>query len=395
MQSKKKITGKHVAIIAIVLFFVATILWFVYYQYQTLQTTVLPRENFTVTRTTTSLEAGAEAWLNGFLRQYQQPYLPFGQRLQNWSINTITVGREEEYPIVHLEFVIHSTGGYGYFSSWGGVEEDGMHCYWDILMQVTPTEENEYTFSYIGEYSGVLTPTLDAPYLSKARVYKIENDSVFITYTYGNEWTLVPESLEVLNQSFDGYQLYSLQEGSYLITPNKTAFVYGGGPSAPLSILYTDDGGANWHRSVIAEDFDQTRVRFCSFPTQEIGYVVVGGYRTMGQEMQAIYKTTNGGLSWELAGSGPETRLLQEVGFVTPEVGFISYPPNSTQNPNGTTTTNLVSFYRTADGGQSFQPVELPPVTAVGNWDEEFFSQVFIAPKTPYQVGENLVLLVG
>lgn len=56
--------------------------------------------------------------------------------------------------------------------------------------------------------------------------------------------------------------------------------------------------GNTWNRGEISSKVDSTRLKFCSFPTDTIGYVVVTGERAMSQERQIIYKTTDKGKTW-------------------------------------------------------------------------------------------------
>lgn len=91
----------------------------------------------------------------------------------------------------------------------------------------------------------------------------------------------------------------------------KTAFVYGGTRENKLMITYTEDMGATWKTAEIGAQLETIRVKFCSFPTVSVGYVIAAGDRTMSQEGQAIYQTTDGGSSWNEVGYGPSTWLLQ------------------------------------------------------------------------------------
>lgn len=70
-------------------------------------------------------------------------------------------------------------------------------------------------------------------------------------------------------------------------------------------------------------------------------------------------------------------------GFVDENVGFMSYPKIDGAETN---------FYRTEDGGKTFEPIILPVV------EEEWMGislEPYIQPETPYFEGGQLFLLVG
>jgi hypothetical protein len=215
--------------------------------------------------------------------------------------------------------------------------------------------------------------------------YKIDNNKCSISYNGGKTWIEVPLVLKRLVSVGDGTpNYYALQEGSYLISPQKTAFLYGGGGSVTgLEIIYSEDEGKTWHTSEIDNQLRSARVKFISFPTSSVGYAISSEGRTMSQESQVIYKTTDGGVTWKTVGYGPKNYLINSGGFSDESVGFISYPKIDGE-PN--------NFYRTEDGGKTFKPVTLPVVK------EEFMGatlEPFVEPKTPYIENGKLLVLVG
>jgi photosystem II stability/assembly factor-like uncharacterized protein len=123
-------------------------------------------------------------------------------------------------------------------------------------------------------------------------------------------------------------------------------------------------------------------MKFCNFPTDKVGYVIAAGGRTMSQESQIIYKTTDGGDTWEEVGPGPTTSLLQSGGFIDKNLGFMSYP-----NIEGAET----NFYRTEDGGKSFEPIIIP--VEKQEWMGTTL-EPFVQPETPYFKDGELFLFV-
>jgi hypothetical protein len=205
-----------------------------------------------------------------------------------------------------------------------------------------------------------------------------------VSYDKGSTWKEVPVPLKTLAAVGDGRAYFNkLQEKSYVIMPEKTAFVYGGTREDSLMITYSEDMGITWNTAEISKTLNSTRVKFCSFPTVTVGYVIATGDRTMSQEGQIIYKTTDSGNTWKEVGSGPSTWLLQSGGFVDENLGFMSYP-----KVEGAVT----NFYRTEDGGKNFETIILPVLKQ--EWMGSTF-EPFIQPETPYVEDGQLFLLVG
>ncbi|SDH12125.1 hypothetical protein [Desulfosporosinus hippei] len=120
--------------------------------------------------------------------------------------------------------------------------------------------------------------------------YKIENKVCYVSYNGGISWETVPVSVETLAAVGDGRPYFNkLQEKSYVITSEKTAFVYGGTKGIPLTATYSEDKGTTWKTSQISKTLDSVRVKFCSFPNAKVGYVIATGDRAMSQESQIIY----------------------------------------------------------------------------------------------------------
>jgi photosystem II stability/assembly factor-like uncharacterized protein len=235
-------------------------------------------------------------------------------------------------------------------------------------------ERDEYKYEYEAEI----------PYESKQYIYKIENKICYVSYDKGSTWKGVPVPLDTLVAVGDSRPYYNkLQEKSYVITPEKTAFVYGGTMENPLMVTYSEDMGITWKTSEISNNLDSTRVKFCSFPNVKVGYAIITGGRTMSQEGQTIYKTTNNGKTWKEVGYGPSTWLLQSAGFVDENLGFMSYPKIEGAETN---------FYRTEDGGKTFESIKLP--VNKQEWMGSTF-EPFIQPETPYVEDGELFLLVG
>ncbi len=371
-----------------------------YYKYQ--QSKIKGPEGFSVEINTKDLTVVGTKWLEAYTEQYRGKYVPKSQRLIEYSIEDIEI---KEANVIQVDFIIltkklDSRIAY----KWNGILEDNkIKCQWVLWFKEETTAEGNFIYTVaqlqrpaaydLGKYQTSGEKERDEykqkyeaeiPYEKQQYTYKIENKVCYVSYNGGSTWKEVPVPLETLAAVGDGRPYYNkLQEKSYVITPEKTALVYGGTREKPLSIIYSEDMGTTWKRAEISKTLDSARIKFCSFPTNTVGYVVAAGERAMSQERQIIFKTTDGGSSWKEVGVGPRTSLLQSAGFIDENLGFMSYPKIEGAETN---------FYRTEDGGKSFKPIILPVVKQ--EWMGSTF-EPFIQPETPYVENGQLFLLVG
>ena len=146
----------------------------------------------------------------------------------------------------------------------------------------------------------------------------------------------------------------SLTLPSSVTTIGKTAFVYGGktanSTKVPVTVIYSDDKGENWTTCELDNIYnaDYYYVKFFDVNNG----VVICGYAKSNDtnESSRIYKTSNGGESWETVGSGPATNIIKGVVYVTADVGFFCYDYVDGMDSN---------LYKTDDGGKTFAKVIL------------------------------------
>jgi Sortilin, neurotensin receptor 3, len=386
--------------IGIVILIIATC-YFGYYKYQQSKLKFNQPEGFSVEVNTKDLNVVGEKWLEKYTDQYTRKYVPWNKKVVEYTINNIEI---KEANVIQVDFSvllkkIDENSAY----NWNGfVEEKKIKSQWVLWFEEQKTSKGTYVYTvtklqrpagydlekyqtsgekerdeYKNEYES------EIPYENHQYTYKIENKVCYVSYDNGTTWKEVPVPLESLIAVGDGRLYYNkLQENSYIITPEKTAFVYGGTREIPLTITYSEDMGITWKTSEIS-NLNSTRMKFCSFPNEKVGYVIATSDRTMSQEGQTIYKTTNGGETWKEVGYGPSTWLLQSGGFVDENIGFMSYPKIEGAETN---------FYRTVDGGKTFEPIKLP--VNKQEWMGHTF-EPFIQPETPYIENGQMYLLVG
>lgn len=373
-----------------------------YYKYMQSKIKFKPIVGFSVEVNTKDLKAVGEKWLEAYTQQYRQRYVSRSLKLKQYKIDTIDIKQNN---VIQIDFtIITQKTNSGTSAYWNGELEDGkVKCQWVLWFDEKDSSKGTYNYKVIknqrpaaydlekyqtsgqkekDEYNEKYKNEI--PYDGQQYSYKIQKGVCYVTYDKGASWKEVPIDLNTLVEVGDGNTFYNkLQEKSYVINKQKTAFIYGGTRKNSLNITYSEDMGKTWNTAEISSKYEGTRIRFCNFITDNIGYVVISTDRTMSQEAQVIFKTNDKGATWKEVGGGPSGWLLYSAGFVDENIGFMSYPKVEGDSTN---------FYRTEDGGKTFQPIILPVVKQ--EWMGNTF-EPFIQPEAPYVENGELYVLVG
>lgn len=197
--------------------------------------------------------------------------------------------------------------------------------------------------------------SLDSP-----NKYSIRNNRVSVTYDNGKKWLDIPVALdELLNKNEltnlanfdDDNNNELLDEGSYYITPKKTAFVYGD-EGEPVKVVISDNKGKSWFTSNVqgSEDEYGYERKFVGFISPKQGYVVLTTSVAMGHQENYIYETNDSGKTWEEIGNTNETyaRVVTGAGFANDKIILMCFRYENDNNP---------TIYRTEDSGKTWKKV--------------------------------------
>jgi beta-lactamase regulating signal transducer with metallopeptidase domain len=123
-------------------------------------------------------------------------------------------------------------------------------------------------------------------------------------------------------------KLNDLQSGSYQTDDQKVIFAYGGSRTTPVTVTYQLED-KTWKTTIVSNTYQSVRNLFISFPTDsQTGYLCVTSDRTMHQESCSLFKTSDGGASWQEVGVIKTSNntivhsLTMDMGFTSANIGF-------------------------------------------------------------------------
>ncbi|MEC0282836.1 WD40/YVTN/BNR-like repeat-containing protein [Terribacillus saccharophilus] len=220
----------------------------------------------------------------------------------------------------------------------------------------TPTPEEE--------------PALTGPAIS----YTIDESGLQVTMNNGQDWMKVPVEVdELFAGEYQGSKT-ELIDQSYVLSQDRLAFIVGG--FEQTAVLSSTDQGKTWNTAELPDAIQGIRLRIIGFTSEQDGFVILSGGRTMSAEGNQIYQTTDGGKTWNLAGGAPSERIVQSGTFVSKDIGFMSFG-----------STGATEYYRTTDGGSNWDTfeVELPGI----------YKDVFSVMESAEFNGDQIVMQMG
>ena len=220
-----------------------------------------------------------------------------------------------------------------------------------------------------------------ALYADDAIDYSLQNDKLQITYDKGKSWTTVPIEIGKLFEGEYSGNKQELIEKSYIISKNRTAFLYSDGlglSDQKINLKYSLDQGKNWQDAVVTDHYPSLRFRKVNFLDENFGYVIISGDRTMSQEMSNVFVTHDGGKSWSETNSSNVSRLISDGGFVDDNTGFLSYGIINPDEPD---------LYVTQDAGNSWMKANINiPVQ---------YNEIFVQAEMPFKEEDHLAVHIN
>ncbi|WP_226038529.1 WD40/YVTN/BNR-like repeat-containing protein [Aquibacillus saliphilus] len=379
--------------------------WVIIYYFQFYQDNL--NENLPVTMEIKDpdidMEQIAYRLINDYLQSFQASDTNSWNRITEVGFNEfqLLAGNKQEFAMAVTFQTKLERGKWSTHHSWGEVQDDGMVEEIQWTLRIKKIDQQTYSLDRIEPINGTiagLEPVEDT-YQKQAGIdvkdeairYEIVDNTLRITYKNGKDWSEVPVVVEDLfNGDYSG-QKNNLIDNSFVITPQKTAFVYqtnldqqDNSEAYPeLRVLLSSNQGKTWDEVVVTEQRSPVRMRMIGFTSEQNGYLIITSDRTMSSEANTIFTTNDGGMTWRNVGSVEDTyRLVLDGGFITDKLGFISFSPIS---ENGAP--KEPTLYRTVDGGFNWEEVNVPIPTE--------YKGIFTEAEAPSFDGTQGTLLVN
>lgn len=354
----------------------------------------------------------AEDIVSAYLQQYKSKEMPRSMRISDYGIlETEEMEAGSDVIYVHVRYWLRpSLPVFHVFHDWGEENDGRIVCDRALRLIRDPGNPNILNVSENSDYLTVQTQLQEQERRENEKLqneYEIPHgfpqmqntycitdaSQVLVSYNGGESWTdPIPVTSDVLTDLSDTKYHNVLPEGSYYITPEMTSFVYR--QNGFLWCCHSTDQGKNWKISSITSNTYAERMLLSGWTSQKEGWLIVSYDRQMSTEAKAVFLTHDGGLSWEDQGRGATdltSRMLKHGGFVTPDVGFLSFGPSN--RLLGTTAEGYdifdtsPEFYRTEDGGKTFSEIKLPI-------PETYDAAIFICAQAPVMEKDGTLSLL-
>lgn len=211
------------------------------------------------------------------------------------------------------------------------------------------------------------------------RSFGFNTDGIFYVDTEGNT-----KKLEEANSKIEGYFV------SFYV-PGKEDYI------EPVRYCLVDDINSIASEERI-DDFENKtesmqdksvleKVDVESFINEDEGYGLAVTGAAAGSRYYSLYKTQNGGYTWEVINSDPfdgGSGGTTGISFINEYLGFIGLSHSAGE---------YGELYRTEDGGSTFALVEFPELQ-IELIDNNKYNP-FDVPSMPYKLGDKLCVLVG
>ena len=397
---------KAILIILCILILIAVIVcsYIEYYLYQQSKIDIKSERTFYIETEEQDLSQIANDWINQYVGQYMQKYVPRLKKVNSIEIKNVEV-LDEENQYVQIDFDLKTTkkeSNYFLENDWGIYEENHtLSCQW--VLKFLLREENqiskyfvtarmkpvEYQIQQYKESGQAEAEQQQFQFENKKYykdkekqcTYKIENEKIYVTYDNSNTW----KEVETNGIDFrDSSYTYKLTDDLYTISEEVTAIM-----NMDNQMIYSKDKGETWE---LKEYNGEGNPMYLQFLNANTGYLVeVVDAALGGERFIEILKTQDGGETWTSLGNGPN-----ENGSIKDGAQFKMFDENVGFLVNPISAGEKSTLYKTTDGMKTFSEVQIPAQTLEDatlnlNWQD-----VYDTPEMPY-INENneLMLVVG
>ncbi|WP_284139618.1 hypothetical protein [Virgibacillus sp. LDC-1] len=327
-----------------------------------------------------------------YMNQYTGEDVSPWKRLMDVRYNKfqLLAGDEAEFAVEVTFWAKLDKGNWSTHHNWGEVQNDGTVKNIQWTFRIKKTSQNKYTLLRIDDISNSVgdLPPVENTYQKEAGIdvpdennrYRIEKNTLEVTYDNGENWKGVPVEINKLFEGEYNGPKHELMEESYIIKPERTAFIVGG--LQHIEVLQSTDQGETWNTSSVPTPFQAIRMRLLDFVSKSNGFLILTGDRTMSWEGNMIFKTIDSGSTWRQVGSVPTERKVTSGGFIDEKLGYVSFGSISRNSQP-----EVPDLYRTDDAGETWTQVDVPiPAEYKG---------VFTVAEIPTFDGSQGILLVN
>jgi len=285
-------------------------------------------------------------WIEGYIGQYENFYIPRNQKVQGVTINGIEdIGEKSVSPDFLNSDMLKGEDAPFYDS------ESGTYTMKVVQVDITVNavrETSDLILKLDGSIDYEESNQIQCQWVLYYQTQNKEdkNGDMHIEVTVYKELRVAAYDLVKYNESG-------------LAEKDKQASI---DPKKENSILRDSEGKA-------IGQLDGTKFWFSS----QVGYNARILDRTMGQESRKIFRSEDGGATWIEIGWAPSSWAMLSYSFVTEKLGFFCYKWIEGENTN---------FYRTQDGGATFSDIILPKIEVEFMGDQY---TPFIIPEAPWK----------
>lgn len=188
--------------------------------------------------------------------------------------------------------------------------------------------------------------------------------SLLKTWDSGEDWlNITPAEIQTILSTIPAQGVSTFEiKGSFLSDQNAWIAVPG---LNQITIFHTLDGGQTWRDAKLAVSTPQEiypiQISSFTFLNPQTGWLLTSTGMATGHEFVELYKTQNGGTTWDFVAQANQNASGESIGSITTigQKTGISFRDPMDGWLTGSTVGNVIFFYRTKDSGLTWDPQQL------------------------------------